>query len=373
LPGKGFQPLAGFAATTAFEVDDVTATSSGFIAVGFGGLDGDTYDGRRQGIVWTSADGINWAESADASLRNVTPQRIVVRGADYFIAGYLTACPQLSEEECTDVPQAGNAIFHSTDGVAWQMLAQLPDMQYGLIDDMLVAADRLVIFGESADENFTGTVWQSTDGATWSSSTDLAEIEAVTAMAYGNNLLTGFGTRYAPEFEDFVLVGASSADGETFTPVTAPDRVGAAIADVALGANGFAGVGYESSEALEIGGMAVYSTDGTNWSEATNSDDSWSGAGVEFIGALPAGGYVSVGFVPHEDDFTLRDGLAWRSADGTDWTLLQELDGAFSEQLAAAFGAPGMVVFAVEQSEDDDANFSSVIKAWFAPLSELGG
>ncbi|MEP7158708.1 MAG: hypothetical protein ABI797_04730 [Chloroflexota bacterium] len=372
--GTGFQPLAGFASTAAFEVDDVIATPGGFMAVGFGGLDGETYFGRHQGVVWTSADGLNWTESVDASLRNVSPYQVVVRGVDYFMAGVVSACPQLSEEECTDVPEAGSAIFHSTDGVAWQMLPQNVDMQYGLIDDMLFAGDRLVVFGSSADENQTTTVWQSTDGATWSSSTNLAGLETISAMTFGNNLLTAFGTRYVPELEDIVLMAASSVDGATFTAATVPDLTGAAIDDVVQGTNGFAGVGYQSSEALEIAGVALFSADGTTWTEVTNSDASWAGSGVSFIGALPAGGYVAVAFTPREDDFTLQDGTTLRSADGTDWTSLGSLDGAFSQLMSAALGGPGMVVFAVEYTEDDEGeNVTTVVHGWFAPLSELGG
>lgn len=372
-PGTGFQTLAGFPAADAFEVDDVIATPSGFMAVGFGGLDGETYFGRHQGIVWTSADGINWSESVDASLRNVSPYQVVMRGADYFMVGVLSACPQLSEEDCTDVPESGNAIWHSTDGRTWQMQPQLPDIQYGLIDDMIVASDRLVVFGLSADENQTPSVWQSSDGAAWNTSTDLGELGEITAMTFGNNLLTAFGTRYVPEFEDYVLSAGSSSDGVHFTTSPVAELTGAAMDDVVQGANGFAGVGYQSSEALEIGGAAFYSADGINWAQATNSDASWADSDLQFIGALPSGGFVAIGFALQEEDFTLEDGAAFRSADGTDWTSLGQLDGAFSQLMSAALGGPGMVVFAVEQSEDGEDNMTSVIHGWFAPLSELGG
>jgi hypothetical protein len=373
VPGSGFQAIESFAAAEIFEVDDVASTPNGFIAVGFGGLDGEDYFGRHQGIAWTSADGINWTQSADASLRNVTPYNVAVRGADYFMAGVLSTCPQLSEEECTDVAEAGNAIWHSTDGVAWQMLPQLPDMQYGLLDDLIVAADKLFVFGSSADENQTTTIWQSSDGATWSSTTDLADLETISAMTFGNGVLAAFGTRYVPELEDVVLTGASSADGNAFTAATVPDLTGAAIDDVVYGTNGFVGVGYQSNEALEIGGTALFSADGMTWTEATNSDDSWAGSGLEFIGALPAGGYVGIGFTPHEDDFTLSDGTVWRSTDGTDWTSFAQLDGAFSQLMASTLGGPGMVVFAVEQAEGDEGNVTSIVHAWFAAVSELGG
>ena len=369
--GTGFLPLDTFPATGAFEIDDVAVTSSGFMAVGFGGLNGEDYYGRRQGIVWTSVDGVNWVETVDASLQNVSPNRIVARGSDYFMLGVISSCPQLSEEDCFDVPQAGNGIFHSTDGVVWTLLPQLPDMQYGLIDDLFLAGDRLVAFGSSADENQTTSVWQSADGAAWTATTNVAGLEQISAMTFGNNMLVGFGTRYVNEFEDVVMTTASSTDGASFTPGNLPELIGSAIDGVVLGSNGFAGVGYESSEVLEISGVALHSADGVTWSQATNSDGTWAGSGLEFVAALPTGGFVAVGFAPQED-FTLQDFATWHSADGTDWTLLHQLPGSSSQLMAAVLGGPGMVVFAADQTEDDEGNLSSAPRAWFAPISELG-
>jgi hypothetical protein len=174
-----------------------------------------------------------------------------------------------------------------------------------------------------------------------------------------------------PELEDSVLTGASSTGGAVFSASTVPDLLGGEIHDVVQGANGFAGVGYQSNEVLEIGGVGLFSADGANWTEATNSDGSWADYGLEHIGALPTGGYVAIGFAPQIEDFTLEDGSVWRSADGTDWTSFYQLDGAFTYLVAAALGGPGMVVFAAEHADDDEGNVSSVIHAWFAPLSAL--
>jgi hypothetical protein len=369
-PGSGFQVLDGFPVDAAFEVSDVTATANGFVAVGFGGLDGDTYYGRHQGIVWTSADGINWVATFDPNLRNVTPLRVVARDTDIFIGGVLSTCPQLPDDTCTDVPEAGNALWRSYKGGAWARLPQQADMQLGLVDDMFLSGDRIVAYGSGSDDNQTTTAWFSTDGSNWSSTTDLAGLEPISAMTFGSGGFIAFGTRYVPEIEDVRLVAAFSSDGAHFGVVNAPALTGAAIDDVVAGVNGFAGVGYESNEALDIGGVAVHSADGQNWVEASNNDGSFSGSGLEDVHALPSG-YVAVGFQPHPDDFTLQDGAVWFSADGQDWRIIGPMSGAFSQLSASALGTSGLVVFAAEQQELDDDTVSSVIRAWFAPLASL--
>ena len=145
-PGEPFGPFAtldSFPASDAFEVTDVAVTPGGLIAVGFGGLNGADYYGLRQGIVWTSVDGMSWIESVDPSLVDVSPAFVVSKGSDLFMAGTLATCAQL-DDTCTDVPQAGYGIWRSTNGGAWQLLPQTPDMQNGLtLDNMFLAGDQL--------------------------------------------------------------------------------------------------------------------------------------------------------------------------------------------------------------------------------------
>lgn len=371
LPATGFQVLDGFPTDRAFEVTDVSPTPTGFIAVGFGGLDGDVYFGRHQGVVWTSADGTNWSASIDPSLRNVTPIRVVARGEDLFLVGVLSACPQLPDVNCTDVPEAGNAVWRSSDGAAWERLPQLADMQLGLIDDMFVAGNGIVVYGSGADDNQMTTVWLSPDGASWTSTVDLAGLDPISSMTFGSGGFGAFGTRYVPELGDVLLTAAFSSDGTHFVAATVPQLTGSAIDDVVGGSAGYVGVGYHSTEALDINGIAVRSSDGRTWTEATNSDGTFAGSGLLAVHVLPSGGYVAVGFKPHLDDFTLEDCGAWFSADGQDWRAIAPPSGAFSQLSSSALGTSGLVVFAAEQIDLDEDNVSSIIHAWFAPLAAL--
>ncbi|MEP7378394.1 MAG: hypothetical protein ABI725_02410 [Chloroflexota bacterium] len=374
-PGNGpfgsFAKLDSFPANGAFEVTDVNVTPSGLIAVGFGGLNGGDYYGLRQGIVWTSADGSNWLESVDPGLINVTPIRVVSKGSDMYLAGTLATCSEL-DDNCTDVPQAGNGIWRSTNGGAWELLPQLPDMQGGYIDDMLLAGDKLIVYG-GAGEGQETTVWVSQDGATWTSSTDLSGMDPITSMAVGPAGLSAFGNIYDDALLDVVLLATTSTDGSSFTPATTLDMTGSGIDDLAAGPNGMAGVGYHTSELFDIDGVAVRSTDGLTWTQATNSDGSFAGSAPQTVHALVSGGYVAIGYTPRTDDSFLNDGTAWFSADGTDWALIARLDGGFSALSMSAMGPGGVVVFAAEQTELPNDGAGSVIHAWFAPLASIHG
>ena len=372
-PGNGpfgaFAKLDSFPADNAFEVTDVAVTSAGLIAVGFGGLNGADYYGLRQGIVWTSVDGTSWLELVDPSLVNVSPEFVVSRGSDLFLAGSLETCAE-SDDSCTDLPQEG--IWRSTNGGAWELLPQTPDMQSGQIEDMFLAGDQLVVHGRAGAEQ-TSTVWISSDGATWTSSTDLAGMDPVTAMAVGPAGFSAFGTTFDDAAQDVVLVGTTSPDGLHFTPATAPRLNGAGIDNLALGQSGMVGVGSISIDFFNESGLAMRSTDGLTWTQATNSDGSFAGSALTRVHALPAGGYVAIGLVPRTDDSFLDDGVAWFSSDGTDWTLIARLDGGFSNLNTSAIGPAGVVAFAAEQVALPNDEAGSVVHAWFAPLASLHG
>jgi hypothetical protein len=370
-PFGPFAKLDSFPANGAFEVTDVSVTPSGLIAVGFGGLNGADYYGLRQGIVWTSVDGINWSESIDPGLVNVTPTQVVSKGSDLFLAGTLATCPEL-DDSCTDVPQAGSGIWRSTNGGAWELLPQDVAMQTGYIDGMLLAGDKLIVYG-GAGEGQDTTVWVSQDGATWTSSTNLGGMDPVTSMAVGPAGLSAFGNIYDEALLDVVLLATTSTDGANFTPATTPDMTGSGIDALATGPNGMAGVGYHTSELFDIDGVAVQSSDGLTWTQATNNDGSFASSALQTVHALIGGGYVALGYTPRNDDFALEDGAAWFSADGSDWQLIARLDGGFSALSTSALAPGGVVVFAAEQTDVDADTVGSVIHAWFAPLDSIHG
>ena len=369
-PFGPFARIATFPTDGAMEVTDVAVMPTGFVAVGFGGLGGtQSFYSVRQGIVWTSVDGTNWIESVDPSLVNVEPISVVSRGSDFFMAGYLSACSGL-DDSCTDVPETGYGIWQSTNGGPWQLLAQNTDMQRGLVDDMFLAGDRLVVIGGAGDEE-ESTVWISQDGVNWTSTTDLAGMDPVDSMAVGPAGFTAFGTIYDEAAFDVVLVAATSSDGAHFTYAGAPQLLGTGIDDVTAGPAGMAGVGYHLSELFDQSGTALHSTDGVNWTESTNSDGTFANSALQTVHALPNGGYVAAGYTQRNDEFGTLDGAVWFSADGVDWVLIARLDAGFTFLDASALGTSGAVIFASEQVELPDDDVGSEIHAWFAPLGSI--
>jgi hypothetical protein len=287
------------------------------------------------------------------------------------MAGDLATCSPLAEK-CTDVPQAGNGIWKSTNGGAWELLPQAPDMQQGYLDNMFLAGDRLVVFGGAGESEDT-TVWMSQDGVSWTSTTDLGGMDPVTSMAVGPAGFSAFGTIFDDAAFDVVLVATTSTDGVHFTPATAPQRDGSGIDALAVGPAGMAGVGYHTSPAFDIDGVAVHSTDGVTWTQGTNNDGSFAGSGLQTIHALAGGGDEALGYTPRNDEFSLEDGAAWFSADGVDWKLIARLDGGFSTLNAAELGPTGIIAFAAEQTDLGDDSVGSTVHAWFAPLAALHG
>jgi hypothetical protein len=371
-PGPGgVVALDAFPAADAFEVTDVVWTGSRFVAVGFGGLSGDDYYGRRQGVVWTSCDGLAWQAVVEPALTYVTPTAVAALGEDVFILGVLATCAADFEVECEDVAEAGNVILRSTAGGPWQRLPQAPDLQVAYDVIMRSVGGRLAAYGTADDEELRFTLWWSGDGVSWQATTDLAGMDPIDSLASRDGGFVAFGSAYSDELEDAYLVAASSADGTRFAQTSAPDVPGAAITGIAAGPAGFVGVGVGYPDAEDFGQLAValFSSDGQTWSTATASDGSFGDAALDHAHALESG-YIGVGFSVDADDFTAQTARLWQSPDGQTWTSLAEFGGGASQYVASAMGPGGLVLFSTEQEETDD-DLSSSIGAYFVPATEL--
>jgi hypothetical protein len=133
-----------------------------------------------------------------------------------------------------------------------------------------------------------------------------------------------------------------------------------------------AGVGWAGSDELPSSGLAIYSSDGVNWSQATASDGSFENVDIEDLNASPTE-YVAVGSTTSEDeDITLRTGRIWVSADGKSWRSLGNFGGVFSQYGASALGPNGLVVFTSNEVEvGDEGDVASTIYGWFIPTAAL--
>lgn len=369
LTGPIWQPLADFPPGGAFEVTSVTASGAGFAAVGYEAMPGEGFFGRWQGVVWRSADGVNWQDSADPIFQFVTPEEIVALGDSLFVFGTIETCDLSLGDECVEPPESGWAVWRSTGGAAWERLPQQAQMQAGTVDGVVAASGMLVAYGRTGDEA-QSIVWTSADGATWASATDLAEMDPVTAMAGAPIGLVAFGTNLASDAADLEVIAASSPDGARFARVGAPALPSATVQSVAAGPLGLVAVGDAEDIDLSFTGIALYSTDGLNWSQTAAVDGSFANSAITSVHAVPQG-YVAIGLVPLLDEFGIATGASWFSRDGQSWQTLAPLGDRFSQLTASATGANGIVAFTVTEEEPDSETVVSTISAWFAPIDVL--
>lgn len=357
-----WRKLGDFPFAGAFEVTSVTATPSGYAAVGFGAAAGETYFGRRQGIVWTSADGTTWQQNADPAFQFVTPEEIVSLGDSVYVFGTIEACGLEAPDDCVEVPETGWAVWRSTGGGPWERLPQFAQIQNGGIDGVSVAHGNLVAYGWAGEEALP-TIWYSTDGANWAATSAVADMDPVSSVVEAPAGIAAFGTVYSDEVNDLRLIAAFSSDGVAYGNVDAPEVVGGTVQSAVAGGAGLVAVGESTDPDLNFTGLALYSADGQAWTQASASDGSFDGADILRAQAVP-GGYVAVGLLPDPDDFGVSSGQSWMSADGISWSALGPFGGTFSRVSSSAAGAGGVVAFTVEEEGFEGESVTSTPEAW---------
>jgi len=338
----------------------VTATPGGFAAVGFGALVADDYYGPRQGIVWTSADGRTWQETADLAFNYVTLEAIASLNDSLYVFGTSATCA-LEEPKCVEAPDSGWAVWRSLPDGTWEKLPQLEQMRTGGIDGVAVAHGNLVVFGWTLDQEQT-VIWVSPDGVNWSQTASLAGMESVTTVSEAPGGVSAFGTRYSDELGDIVPVPAFSPDGVTFGSVEAPDLPGATLHALAAGAAGLVAVGETSDEDLNFTGLALHSPDGLSWQSASATDDSFQGSELLTVHVVP-GGYVALG-LPDPEEFDVTTAQSWLSSDGLSWSKQAQFGQDFTSLTTSAAGPASVVAFTVTVQGFEETSATSEPAAW---------
>lgn len=367
--GAVWQRLPDFPSGDAFEVTGVTVSGTDFTAVGFQQVPGEDFFGRRQGVVWHSNDGRAWQSTVDPIFQFVTPEEIVALGDSLFVFGTLEVCDLSLGDECVEPPEAGWAIWRSTAGGAWERLPQQAQMQAGTIDGVTAANGMLIAYGWAGDEA-QSVVWTSSDGVGWASTTDLVDMDPVTAITGADVGLVAFGTRFASEAADLELVAAVSVDGTRFAQVGTPALPAATVQAVASGPLGLVAVGDADDLNLGFTGITLYSADGVTWTQTAAVDGSFANSSIMSVHAVPQG-YIALGLVPLPNEFGIATGVSWMSRDGQSWQSLAPFGDRFSQLEASAVGPAGIVAFTVTEEGPDDETVVSTISAWFAPIEAL--
>jgi hypothetical protein len=350
----------------------VGRTADGFIAVGSEPAEGQPFFGLRQGVVWTSGDGMTWQRSGDEAFANATLLHVAEAGDTTYLLGVRSICI-LDEEECLDLPDAGLTVWRE-DGGEWLRLPQSDQMRDAFLAGVVVLDETLIAFGDRPGRGrdvLVATVWVSEDGIDWQEVSDLAGLDPISAAAVGPDGLVAFGTRFIAATDSIETVAAFSEDGRTFQQAALPPGMDVVIESIAYGDEGFVAAGAgESAQFLGDKPAILRSTDGRSWSQVA-LDDSFAGIGLHQVRELPEG-YLLIGFAPSADDPQRDAAISWVSRDGETWSAPAPLEGgAYRLFSGSAVGPEGAVAFVLDYEEEPTEGPLSTIRAWFAPAEAL--
>ncbi|CAN0468502.1 unnamed protein product, partial [Phaeothamnion confervicola] len=195
-------------------VGQILGGPNGFVATGVG-----SDDGKNQGRVWHSTDGMNWDEPDLALFDALVVGSLVATSTAYF----LVAQPNLDR---ADAPEGPPMLYRSTDGTLWVEVGPAPATVHGLgaLGDLLVAQLLTSELTPTADGSKTATTGLATspDGINWTP----AEVDGFDPNAmstFDMQVVTGGGRSFmrsiGPGSESRVW---SSRDGTSWSQLPDP-------------------------------------------------------------------------------------------------------------------------------------------------------
>ena len=198
----------------------------------------------------------------------------------------------------------------------------------------------LLVFGLVLTGCPTDEVVAAEGGLTWTAVT-VPGLNNISGIAYGGGKFVAVGSSGA----------AYSTDGVSWTAVTISGFSSYSISDIAYGGDKFVAVGYNATRDkgdsdTSYRGVAMYSTDGVNWTVITISGfsgSSDSGRGTDISGIAYGGGkFVAVGYNTIRDSGdSYRDYKVAYSTDGASWTAVTVPE--FNSISAIAYGGDKFV------------------------------
>ncbi len=319
-PAPAWQRVQNLPQSTGGAALQVVATTSGFAAVGSGGL-------RGPGTVWTSTDGTTWqATPGETSLS--TMLLTAVAPTPTGLAAFGANCPATGE--CIAV----NVV--TFDGSTWSQpgLLTLPagiisgaPARFATIGGQIVGVGSMIV----TDDPFTqaAVVWTSPTGSDWTQVPD-SPIFAKAQMydvAVGAHGLVAVGSADTTSQIGTDAAVWTSPDGLTWTRVPSdPSFVDAAMNGISATASGFVAVGQGP-----LGAAVWTSADGTAWVRVADQP-AFQNATMYGV-ASDGSGLVAAGY-GHDSAAILT------SPDGTTWTRVP--DGpAFAMAQAVSVAANG--------------------------------
>lgn len=347
--------IAGFTGRTSQAVHSVTATGSGFVAVG-----DDANGERRVAVAWTSADGITYqrqppsdmivpagsGSTAGATAREVAGSGPVVAvGGSASVQVWASADgrrwsrqdppedargsaeeSRVATDERAVLLAAGGLWLREpagrwTDVGADTNLFPRAARSYEL-HTMTRTSDQLIAFGTAGAEP---AQWMSPDGVRWERRPDAGGVFAtgsVAGLSRSGSLVVAGGSARDASGQNVAAVWTSADGGATWARAEAGNPAWAVrrttqIFGVGTGGPGVVAVGL-SWDGVTIDAHAWSSSDGRTWRRASDPPE-WSGPGDQVLAVacgLPGGGVVALGTVTVLGE---QDVWAWVSQDGVTW------------------------------------------------------
>ena len=333
----------------------VTAGGPGLVAVG---------SDSKRAVVWTSVDGLTWSrvphdEAIFGGDLNPIMNDVTAGGPGLVAVG--SDCAGL----CTDASPHSAAVWTSVDGVSWSRVPHDEAVFGGegiqAMESVAAGGPGLVAVGADNPDDFgyTGAVWTSVDGLTWSRVPDDEEVFAHAQIgsvsAGGPGLVAvGFGSNSDLGPNGLSAAVWTSIDGRSWSRVPHDEAVFGgeglqAMEGVTAGGPGLVAVGRDcpnrclGSSTGDAAAPVWTSVDGVTWSRVSPGGTVLDG---EMWGVSVGGpGLVAVGRVKRDTPGPFRDAAAWTSADGLGWSRVsqeQEVFGA-AEMVSVAAGGLGLV------------------------------
>jgi hypothetical protein len=273
-----------------FAVRGIAASDEGFLAVGTaqGFLAVGTPMPLPAGVIWSTADGINWERSLPPELSEVTELAGVAHGPAGFVATSSVLCGYW-DAECQ------LNLWISPDGSAWSVQA-LDLLSGGWVSPSTISGydggyALVVNVGELV-------IWASPDAREWNSGLAIAE-------TFGTNPIVAASSLGTVVIDDRTLgrTPAFSADGETWSDVTFADPGACSLVrftDVVASDSGFVAAG-------RCGNVtAVWASDsGASWRLVARNGEEFGGG--RYLVYADGDGVIVVG---NEPDVTWATTLA---------------------------------------------------------------
>jgi hypothetical protein len=275
--------------------------------------------GASSGLSWRAV--IGGLPALDGSYRPGGPP-LYARPSGGFVA----FIPGVVPSQTGGMWTTGSEVFTSPDGITWAEQAYLD----GYVTSMVSAGSRSVAVGCSVqDGRETASAWTTSDFKSWEGGSlpGLAgSSSCVAGIAAGPNGFLAWTFVPASSGSEAVRLSRffwSSADGTSWQILNVTGLpADVSVDDLSAIANGYVIRGILGDRAA-----TWYSADGHDWVQAWTGPEPSGGEAYRLgkVFETPAGGYVSFGgaVLPSSEADVLADWLTWTSEDGLHWTLAQ--------------------------------------------------